>query len=336
MKERDIRPEAVFNQFLALAERDTKLYFGEVPFARINCPACDGAGATGAFRKHGFSYETCSVCKTLFVNPRPGQDAFRRYYQEAPSVKFWATDFYEKTESARRERLFAPRALAVMEKVRKYSARSAKTEVGWIGDVGAGYGVFCEEIGKIVTQARIFGIEPSPELASVCRQKGISVVPLFVEDAVRTDLPIGPAECGALTSFELLEHVHNPKAFLESCKRLLKPGELLILTTLNGLGLDIQVLWEKSKSVHPPHHINFLNPGSIKLLLERTGFQVLEVSTPGKLDISILENSLGKVFFDRFWENFLVQLKEDGREQLQQFVVDRGLSSHMMVVAQCQ
>lgn len=336
MKERDIRPEEVFNQFLALAERDTKLYFGEVPFARINCPACNGAGATGAFRKHGFSYETCNVCKTLFVNPRPGPDEFRRYYQEAPSIKFWATDFYERTESARRERIFVPRALVVMEIVRKYLASSATTEMGWVGDIGAGYGVFCEEIRKITSEAHIFAIEPSPELASVCRRKGLSVVPLFIEDAARTDLPIGQAECGALTSFELLEHVQNPKVFLESCKHLLKPGELLILTTLNGLGLDIQVLWEKSKSVHPPHHINFFNPGSIKLLLERAGFQVLEVSTPGKLDISILENSLGKDFVDRFWENFLVQLGEDGKERFQQFLVDRGLSSHMMVVAQCQ
>ena len=63
---------------------------------------------------------------------------------------------------------------------------------------------------------------------------------------------------------------------------------------------------------------------------------LLEVSTPGKLDVSILENSLGKVFVDRFWANFLKQLGEDGREQFQQFVSDHGLSSHMMVVAQCQ
>ena len=317
MKENDIRPEAVFDQFLALAERDTKLYFGEVPFARINCPACDDASATAAFRKHGFAYETCNVCKTLFVNPRPGPDAFRRYYEEAPSIKFWATD-------------------AVMERFQKYLAGSARTDVEWVGDIGAGYGVFCEEIRKLVSKAHVFAIEPSPKLAGICRRKGLAVVPLFVEDAARTDLPIGPAECGALTSFELLEHVQNPKAFLESCKRLLKPGELLILTTLNGLGLDIQVLWENSKSVHPPHHINFFNPRSIKLLLERAGFQALEVSTPGKLDVSILENGLGKVVADRFWQNFFAQLSEDGKERFQQFLVDQGLSSHMMVVAQCQ
>lgn len=336
MKESEIRPEAIFDQFLALAERDAKTYFGDVPFSRISCPSCDRAGSAFAFRKHGFDYETCGACQTLFVNPRPGQDAFRRYYREAPSIKFWATDFYEKTESARRERIFAPRARVVLEKIRKYLAGAGTAEAGWIADIGAGYGVSCEEIGKIAPTTKVVAIEPSPELARVCRRKGLTVVPKFLEDAARADLSVGQEERGTLTSFELLEHVQDPKAFLDSCRRLLMPGDLFILTTLNGLGLDIQVLWEKSKSVHPPHHINFFNPGSIKTLLERAGFQALEISTPGKLDVSILENSLGKVHSDRFWANFLRQLGEDGKERFQQFLADHGLSSHMMVVAQCR
>ena len=336
MKESEIRPEAVFNQFLALAERDAKYYFGEVPRAHVNCPACDRAGTTFAFHKLGFDYETCRSCETLFVNPRPSQDAFRRYYCEAPSIKFWATHFYEQTEAARRERIFAPRARAVLERIRKYLADAGTAEGGWIADIGAGYGVFCEEIRKIAPKANVFAIEPSPDLVRICRRKELTVVPKFIEDAERADLPVGPNERGTFTSFELLEHVQDPKAFLDSCRSLLRPGDLFMLTTLNGLGLDIQVLWEKSKSVHPPHHINFFNPRSVKVLLERAGFLVLEVSTPGKLDVSILENSLGKVFSDRFWGNFLAQLGEDGKEQFQQFLADHGLSSHMMVMAQCR
>ena len=336
MKESDIRPAAVFDQFLALAERDTKLYFGNVPFARITCPACDLDDSTFAFHKHGFNYETCRSCETLFVNPRPGLDAFRRYYREAPSIKFWATNCYEPTEAARRERIVTPLARAVLEKIRKYLAGAGTAERGWIADIGAGHGVFCEEMRKIAPQTKILAIEPSFELSGICQKKGLAVVSTFLEDTARADLPIGPGERGTLTSFELLEHVQNPYAFLESCRHILQPGELFIFTTLNGLGLDIQVLWEKSKSVHPPHHINFFNPGSIKTLLERTGFQALEISTPGKLDVSILENSLGKIPADRFWANFLGQLGEDGKERFQQFLADHGLSSHMMVVAQCR
>jgi 2-polyprenyl-3-methyl-5-hydroxy-6-metoxy-1,4-benzoquinol methylase len=336
LKENDIRPGVLFDQLLALAERDTKHYFGGVPCHRLNCPACDSADSSLAFQKQGFGYEVCRSCQTLFVNPRPNQDSFRRYYTEAPSIKFWATHFYKETEAARREHIVIPQAHLVMEKIRKFLTGATLAELKWIADIGAGYGVFCEEIRKLAPQLNIVAMEPFPELARVCQAKGLAVVPKFLEETARADLPVGPEERGTLTSFELLEHVHDPKGFLDSCRRLLMPGDLFILTTLNGLGLDIQVLWEKSKSVHPPHHINFFNPGSIKTLLERAGFQALEVSTPGKLDVSILENSLGKIPADRFWANFLGQLGEDGKERFQQFLADHGLSSHMMVVAQCR
>lgn len=336
MKESEIRPEAIFDQFLVLAEQDAMYYFNGTPFNPIHCPACDCDDSAVAFRKHGFQYETCGSCGTLFVNPRPGPDAFRRYYREAPSIRFWATDFYERTEAARRESIFVPRARVVLEKIKKYLANDGMTDVGWIADIGAGYGVFCEEIGKIASKAKIVAIEPSPELALVCERKGLTVVPKFLEDATRADLPVGQEKRGTLTSFELLEHVQDPKAFLKVCRRLLMPDDLFILTTLNGLGLDIQVLWEKSKSVHPPHHVNFFNPGSVKTLLERAGFEALEISTPGKLDVSILENNLDKISTNRFWTNFLEQLGDNGKERFQKFLADHGLSSHMMVVARCR
>ncbi|SVE32035.1 uncharacterized protein METZ01_LOCUS484889, partial [marine metagenome] len=36
--------------------------------------------------------------------------------------------------------------------------------------------------------------------------------------------------------------------------------------------------------------MNFINPQSIKILLGRTGFKTLEVTTPGKIDIDIMQN----------------------------------------------
>ena len=40
-------------------------------------------------------------------------------------------------------------------------------------------------------------------------------------------------------------------------------GDLFIFITLSSTGVDIQGLWENSKSVSPPHHLNFFNPYSI-------------------------------------------------------------------------
>lgn len=337
MKESDIRPEALFDEFLRLAQEDAGHYFLTVPLQRIACPGCGGQASVLAFEKYGFRYETCPDCDTLFVNPRPDLPAFQRYYQEAPSIKFWATNFYRETEEARRERIAKPRALTVVEKWTQYAAECRGVRRGWVSDVGAGYGVFCEELRNMAPDHMdLVAIEPSPALAAVCRGKQIRVVSQFLEEMRRDQLPVDLDGPGMLVSFELIEHVQDPVVFFQAAHRLLVPGDLLLLTTLNGLGLDIQVLWEKSKSVHPPHHVNFFNPRSIRRLLERLGFQVLEVTTPGRLDVSILENSAGKRLLDRSWTNLLKQLDAVGKERLQQFLQDHQLSSHMMVVARCR
>ena len=36
-------------------------------------------------------------------------------------------------------------------------------------------------------------------------------------------------------------------------------GDSFIFTTLSGMGADIQTLWEDSKAVSPPMHLNFIN-----------------------------------------------------------------------------
>ncbi len=320
MKESDIRPEKLFADYLALCEQDTHTYFADAKRHYGKCPACDG-NADAAFTKHGFEYELCPKCHTLFVNPRPSAEAFAKYYMEAPSSKFWATTFYKETATARREKLWKPKARGVQSTLERYQAANHA-----VVDIGGGYGLFAEEMralsGKTVTV-----IEPAPHLAEVCRAKTLPVVEKFLEQVGERDLPRGPK---AFVSFELFEHLHNPAAFLGRLKELMAVGDLFILTTLSGAGVDIQALWQDSKSISPPHHLNFLNPVSIRILLERLGLQVLEVTTPGKLDVDILVNNQAHIK-DRFWRTFSASATEEVKQQWQNLIATSGWSSHMMV-----
>ena len=96
------------------------------------------------------------------------------------------------------------------------------------------------------------------------------------------------------------------------------------------MGIDIQLLKEKSKSLSPPHHLNFLNPKSISFLLKNSGFKVLEAITPGRLDIDILKNNKHNIK-NSFWKNILNYLSEDELFKIQDFISSSGLSSHMMI-----
>ena len=323
MKEEDIRPKLIFDEYLAMTTTDTETYFSSCDRETMNCPACNHQGAF-SFHKSGFDYEECPECMTLFVSPRPIASAFDKYYTEAPSVDYWATTFYKETAESRRELLWKPKAKLVKEIIDQWMDGPEEYSVV---DIGGGYGIFAEEI-EILTDTKCVVIEPGPRLAEICRDKNLVVVEKFLESVVSSDLPAGRK---IYVSFELFEHLHSPENFLESLNKVMSPNDLFIFTTLSGTGVDIRVLWENSKSVSPPHHLNFLNPKSIPILLERVGLSTVEITTPGKLDIDIMLNGYVKIK-DRFWKSFLDLATSNDKAIMQKAIQDTCSSSHIMVV----
>lgn len=326
MKEEDIRPEQIFEEYLSLARKDADNFFRKAPFYYGNCPACGISKSSFQFRKMGFDYEECTNCGTLFVNPRPTAESFSRYYEDSPSVRFWATNFYKETEAKRREHLIRPKAALVKQYLKKYSSLSH--DGGCILDIGSGYGTFCEELQLILPELPVVGVEPAISLQEVCREKNIPVIPKFFEEMTEDDC-FGN-EIVAATSFELLEHLHDPDAFIANCSRLMKPGALLIMTTLTWDGFDLQVLRKHSNSIHPPHHINFFTKESISLLLHKYGFKICEIVTPGKLDVDLVAKKIEYVQ-DPFIKS-IVSGDDEVKQQFQEFLQKAGMSSHMMIV----
>ena len=320
--EEEIRPEIVFNEYLSLTAKDTKTYFENAVKLNINCPACGDKGYFWA-SKEGFTYNMCQKCSTIYVSPRPVMEAFNAYYTDSPSTKFWATTFYKVTENARREKLWKPKAQMVKDQILSLSGINP---FKYIVDVGGGYGVFDEELKKIMEIETII-IEPSVHLAEICRKKGLTVVEKFMEEIKDGELPEG-RKC--YVSFELFEHLHDPNIFLATVFNNMQSDDIFIFTTLSGMGIDIQLLGEHSKALSPPHHLNFFNPKSVSSLLIRNGFEVLSAITPGKLDMDILSKNKN-VIQDPYWRNLLSYLDQNELDKLQDKIVELGISSHMMI-----
>jgi SAM-dependent methyltransferase len=328
MKESEIRPPDLFNRYLELARRDAEAFLDfQAEFVEVNCPACGGTQELPGVEKLGYRYVLCGDCGTLYLSPRPSEAQLEKYYRNAESVKFWSTHFYKETVEARREKMFRPRAELIGEILIQLGRQSQEVFV----DVGAGYGIFLEEVARLKAFATVAGVEPNPEMADICRQRGFAIV----EKTVEAVTP-GEVQADFAASFEVLEHVFDPLKFIRSVSRLLKPKGVLLLTTLTVSGFDIQVLWEHSKSVYPPHHINLISIDGMERLIKRAGLGLLELSTPGQLDIDIVRNMLKErpdITVPRFVHQLLREGDQNLRKEFQQFLSRNRLSSHVRVLA---
>ena len=326
MKEKEIRPLGLFNDYLSLAKEDAENFFNKSAFVEVPCPACGSEGSDDAFVKYGFKYVICSDCQSLFNSPRPTVENLDDYYRRGKAVQFWGSDFYRVTAEARKEKLFRPRA----ELVRDYAEKYLQGRAGTFIDVGSGYGLFYEELCKISAFNRLVGIEPSPELAQVCRDKGQETIEKVAEDLNSSD-----AAGDMAASFEVIEHVFDPLLFLRGISRVMNEEGLLMFTTLTVSGFDLQVLWDKSNSIFPPHHLNLLSVEGYKRLIERAGFELVELSTPGKLDVNIVSNAVEErddLEVPRFISLILNHKDEAVREGFQVFLQQNKLSSHIRAV----
>lgn len=319
MREAEIHPDALLEgQRKAFASDIAWLARQEESFVEVLCPACNSDNWVKRFDKYGQTFVLCLDCETVYMNPRPRPETLSAYYKRSENYRYWNEHIFPASEKARRSKIFRPRAKRIE---RLYEQKSG----GILLEIGAGFGTFCEEINRLGVFNRVIALEPVPELAQTCRSKGLEVVEKTIEDFGS----IGE-EVDAIVGFELIEHLFSPYECLVKCADLLSDNGLLALTCPNIKGFDIALLQSLSDAVDV-EHLNYFNPESLVYLVRRCGFEVLEIETPGKLDVEIVRKQieLGKLTLPPFFEDMLW----DKGDAFQRFLAENKLSSHMWLVA---
>jgi len=328
LSEKELCPDELLAGQEAAFARDIERMQQRVnEFIEVSCPACNSQNYQPAFEKFGFYFRFCRNCETIYMSPRPSPEVMADYYTHSENYAYWAKYIFPASESSRREKIHKPWLERVIGLCDRYSVPR-----GTLLEVGPGFGTFAALAKASQAFLRVVVIEANPDMANACRNRGVEVIDQRVEDVRREDL----GNVNVIVSFEVIEHLFEPKKFLSQCAHLLPLGGLLVLSCPNGLGFDIAMLGAKSLAVDA-EHVNLFNPRSLSLLLENCGFEVLEATTPGRLDAEFVREAALKGDIDLsgnpFLERVLIREWELLGWTFQQFLAQNNLSSHMWVVA---
>ncbi len=243
-----------------------------------HCDLCESRAIRPLVREPYVS--VCRDCGFLFHNPRPSAEEISRYYSSAGKYDEWLG------EIKGRDLLWKRR----LRKVLKYRAG------GGLLDVGAGIGQF---LAHAKPWFEIRGTEISGEAVRMAGERyGIRLRCGPLEEA-----GFLAGSFDVITLYHVLEHVPSPSRTLQRCRELLADGGLLFIAVpndrhsfprhggmmryavkrlLGAAGVErFRYLSRFEKIVLDPSvqteiHLSHFTPRTLRFLVGRSGFEVLE------------------------------------------------------------
>lgn len=288
----------------------------------VPCPGCAGTQCQDAFEKHSYQYVVCDHCATLYASPRPSAEDLRWYLHKSPAALFRQAEYRQPLERRAHEEALT-RADWVQEMLR---AHGQATD-GSVVDLHTRSPEYLKALSD-QRLAPVLAIDPLTPLPEGLTQAGIGQRPGLDDLAADSSRMI--------TAFDVLEHVEDAQRMIAAAHRGLAAGGLLALTSRSSSGLDIQVLWQHCPTIFPADHLNLLSVEGARSLLHNAGFEILEISTPGQLDVELVERVLEEqpeVEAPRFLRYLLTHRDRHTKGRLQQFLQQHLLSSHLRIIA---
>ena len=138
----------------------------------------------------------------------------------------------------------------------------------------------------------------------------------------------------AAVLLESLDRAYDPEALVRAVVSRLVVGGLLFVTALVASGFDLAVLGTHNLYLYPPDRANCFTVQGLSTLLRRAGLTLLEVSTPGVLDVEIVRAHLRRdpALSLSAFERQLVQADQATQEAFQTFLQQQGVSSFARIV----
>ncbi|MCC6862841.1 MAG: class I SAM-dependent methyltransferase [Bryobacterales bacterium] len=210
-----------------------------------------------------FRIVECGRCRLIRLFPQPTAAQLSQYYPR----NYWFVP--EQHAAGRLEEMY--RRFVLRDHLR-FVARAIgdAPEEGLVLDVGCGGGLFLAMLRER-GRRRVAGLDFSLDAAAAAW--GRHQVPVVCSTLSRPPLP--PDSCSAITMFHVLEHLYDPRSYLDAARGLLRKDGRLIVQVPNAACWQFMLLGENWNGLDVPRHVYNFRDSDLEVLLDACGFEVL-------------------------------------------------------------
>ena len=223
----------------------------------LDCALCSGSDHEYVCDKEGVRYVRCRTCGVVRQHPYPTTRELIEFYSDYPTRKSTGSVYLTDAgyQAYCRDKLLTFTDLGI--EPRGFAGKR-------ILDVGCGTGQFLQFLQRFGPEQAI-GIDVSVECVEAARARGLDVRGqefLSIEQTF-----------DAISMWHVVEHLLQPRAFVEHACRLLAPGGSLLIETpvvgpvSDAFGAD----W---RFFMPVEHVNLFPPQALLALCRESGFSL--------------------------------------------------------------
>lgn len=281
----------------------------------INCPFCNKNDFKSYFEIKKFNYLKCNHCNSIYISPRPNEEALKMFYDIDPN-KLVISDLLSKVRENRKNILLKKRWKQIKE---NFLLQNIKLPVDTLLEIGPGIGQFLEILNEDKVAKRYVAIEPSKDCYKILDK--IEFIEAYNSTLERFNKKLS-ADLIFLNS--VIEHPYSLDKFFSNLKYILKPTGTISLYDMNSEGMDVVFLRGDTQNYNPMYILQVGSKKGIELLLEKHNLRLAETFSGGELDVEIIYDYVSKLnvneplsrfneFFEasEFRNNFQNFLKEN-------------------------
>lgn len=317
----DVRPDLIAQEYAALRRDEALTLIGDENAAWTGRPYPNpDCAPESAFVRDGLSFQHCKTHGTIFASPVPTQETLDTLVRDGASAQLRRRHFEQRFSESQRASTHAPVLRWAHEIIDEYNLIAP--EIGLVGNDETGLATdLADKIqpARFILSERI-SAQPAPAKAEVIDAE---MVP---PEALDLAFDIGS-----------LERVANPLARIALWSHMLKPGGFIAFTTSTASGLEYRLLGPDAPSFIALDRLTMYSVPALDTVLRANGFEVVELSTPGRVDVE----SLSALFETQeasddplnFWRYLFRHGDQQMRADLQTFLQRHRLSSYARVLA---